>query len=218
MPEEASDPISQASQGVNWLVGLSGAAIGGALAKLDWVLKFPQSGKIAFLIAALFFLLSVLAGVFYAFQLFALKQKKPKLDEEKSKQAPDNDAIANAQNALNHANPKVARFHNAAMGTFAAASIATLFCLGFVLFRSAIPSKPSPAVVNHFSLTNIPVHVGGKLSHFLTQSAKRRGVANDLPGGKLVEFRRVQKFELDGTPQEEVAPPAKLDAKSSEAR
>jgi len=220
MPQEATDPISQASQGVNWLVGLSGAAIGGALAKLDWVLKFPKSGKVAFLIAALFFLLSILAGVFYAFQLFALKQKKQKLDEEKSKQAPDDHAIANAQTALNDANAKVRRFHNATMATFAAASISTLFCLGFVLFRSTIPPKPPPLVVNHFTLTNVPVHVGGKLSHshtFLLNQQSGEVWLMTCRAGKLVEFRRVQKFKLDGTPEAEIATPAKPDANSAAA-
>lgn len=74
MPQEADDPISQARQGANWLVGLSGAAIGGALAKLDWVLKFPSSGQIAFLISAFFFSCRYLVGSFTLFNYLLLNR------------------------------------------------------------------------------------------------------------------------------------------------
>lgn len=221
MPQEADDPVSQARQGANWLVGLSGAFIGGALAKLDWILKFPKSGKIAFLIAALFFLLSILAGVFYAFQLFALKQRKQKLEEEKATQPPDAQAVQTAQTRLEAANDKVRRFHNATMATFALAGVATMFCLGFVLFNSPpTPLPPKPVPPNHFTLTNVPVHMGGRLSHshtFLLNQQTGEVWLMTCRADKSVEFRRVQKFKLDGTPDEET-PPAKPDPKTAGAK
>src|ERR1017187_9639339 len=207
MPQEADDPISQARQGANWLVGLSGAAIGGALAKLDWLLKFPKSGKFAFLIAALFFLLSILAGVFYTFQLFALKQRKQKLEEEKGKQPLDAQAVASAKTGLDDANDKVARFHFATMTTFLLAGVTTLVCLGFVLFNSTsptLPPKSAPIAPNPYPLTNVPVHIAGRLSHshtFLLNQQTGEVWLMTCHADKTVEFRRVQKIKLDGTPE-----------------
>jgi hypothetical protein len=204
MAQEADDPISQARQGANWLVGLSGAAIGGALAKLDWILKFPPAGKNAFLVAAFFFLLSILVGVFYAFQLFALKQRKLKLDEEKGKQPPDAQAVATAETRLHEANSKVARFHNGTMVTFAFGGVATLFCLGFVL-NAPVPPKPAAAASNHYVLNHVLVHAGGRLSHshtFLVDQQTGDVWLMTCRGDKTVEFRRVQKRKLDGTPED----------------
>ncbi len=213
MPQEADDPISQASQGVNWLVGLSGAAIGGALAKLDWILKFPDSGKFAFLIATLFFFLSIVFGVFYAFQLFALKQLKQKLEDEKSKQPrveKDKD-VQEAHAKLVKANDKVKRFHNCTMVTFAGAGIATLFCLYFVLFYSTkppVPPKPTPVASNHYILTNAPVHIGGRLSHthtfLLNQQTGEVWVMTCRPD-QTVAFRRVHKLDFEGRPEDATA-------------
>jgi len=205
MAQEADDPISQARQGANWLVGLSGAAIGGALAKLDWILKFPPAGKMAFLVAAFFFFLSILAGVFYAFQLFALKQRKLKLDEEKGKQAPTQTAIDAAEARLKEANQKVARFHIGTMVTFALAGAATLVCLGFVL-NAPLPPKPAAAASNHYVLNHV-VHTGGRLSHshtFLVDQQTGELWLMTCRADKTVEFRRVQKRKLDGTPEEAV--------------
>ena len=202
MPQEADDPIGQARQGVNWLVGLSGAAIGGALAKLDGILKFPKSGKVVFLIAAFFFFLSILVGVFYAFQLFALKQRKQKLDEEKAKNPPNPANIATAETNLKSANEKVERFHNGTMVTFALAGAATLVCLGFVLLNpDPVPVKP-PVVSNHFTLTNVPVSIGGLAAHTHTFLLNQQ--TGDLwlmtcRADKTVEFKRVKRLKLDGT-------------------
>jgi hypothetical protein len=207
MAQEADDPISQARQGANWLVGLSGAAIGGALAKLDWILKFPPAGKKAFLVAAFFFFLSILAGMFYAFQLFALKQRKLKLDEEKGKQAPTQTAIDAAEARLKEANQKVARFHIGTMVTFALAGAATLVCLGFVLNAPPPPKPAVAAVPNHYVLNHVLVHTGGRLSHshtFLVDQQTGELWLMTCRADKTVEFRRVQKRKLDGTPEEVV--------------
>jgi hypothetical protein len=206
VPQEADDPISQARQGANWLVGLSGAAVGGALAKLDWILKFPRWGKVSLVVAALFFLCSILAGVFYSFQLFSLKQRKQKLDEEKAKQPQVPADVAAAQTRLNGANEKVAIYHYATMGTFTLASIATVFCLGFVLFSPhGEPTKSPPITPNHFALNNVSVQIGGRLSHshtFLLDQQTGELWLMTCRGDKTVVFRRVQKFKLDGTPED----------------
>ena len=210
MPQESTDPISQASQGANWLVGLSGAAVGGALAKLDWVLKFPKWGKIGFLVASLFFMVSILVGVFYAFQLFALRTRKQKLDEEKAKQAPVQADIDAAKEKVSLANKKVAKFHYLTMATFAIACFATVSCLGAVLFQPAAspPPKPSSVAQNSYTLTNLPVHIGGRLSHSHTFLLNRQTGAvwqMTCQKGTLVEFHRVLRTGLNGAPDEKPA-------------
>jgi hypothetical protein len=212
MPTEADDPISQARQGTNWLVGLSGGAIGGALAKLDWILKFPTCGKILFCFAALFFFVSILFGVFYSFQLFALKQRKQKLDEAKARQASAEELKA-PQGDLKSANEKVERFHNFTMGSFALAGLATISCLVCVLLfpNPEPPPTPQPAAVipNHFTLTNVPVQAHGRLLHSHTFLLDEQ--TGDLwlmvcRPDKTVEFKRVQQLNLDGTPASPALP------------
>ncbi len=213
MPQEVTDPISQASQGANWLVGLSGAAVGGALAKLDWVLKFPKWGKTGFLVASLFFMFSILVGVFYAFQLYALKTRKQKLDEERAKQAPVQADIDAAKVKVDLANKKVAKFHYLTMATFAFACFATVGCLGAVLFQPAAPPplKPASVAQNSYVLANLPVHIGGRLSHSHTFLLNRQTGAvwqMTCKKGNLVEFHRVLRTGLDGSPDDDPAKPA----------
>jgi hypothetical protein len=211
MPQEADDPIGQARQGVNWLVGLSGAAIGGALAKLDWVLKFPSHGKVAFLFGGLFFLVSIIFGVFYSFELFSLKLGKQKLDEAQGHWPPDDAAVVSARTELVNSNEKVANFHNVTMAAFALAGIATVVCLGYVLFAPAPSPPPPPKLVpsNHYTLVNAPVYVRGKLSHshtfLLNQQTGEAWLMTCRPD-KTVVFRRVQRLDLNGTPEADVVP------------
>lgn len=113
--------------------------------------------------------------------------------------------VDKAKDKLKEANKKVRRFHYATMVTFALAGVATLFCLGFVLFKSA-PTPLKPAVIsNHYTLTNVPVHIGGRLSHshtlLLNQQTGELWLMT-CRKDKTLEFRRVQNLKLDGTPEE----------------
>jgi hypothetical protein len=220
MPDEADDPIGQARQGANWLVGLSGAAVGGALAKLDWVLKFPTWGKLGFLVGALFFMLSILGGVFYAFQLFSTKLAKRKLDEEKVKQPRVQADLDAATKRLKEANDKVSRFHYLTMGTFAFACFSTVVCLGSVLFHHPPPPPPKPAAVapNAYTLTTVPVHIGGRLSHshtFLLNQQTGKIWEMTCHKGKQVEFQRVLRTGFDGQSDEDPIKPVTEDAKTA---
>jgi hypothetical protein len=221
MAQGADDPIGQASQGANWLVGLSGAAIGGALAKLDWILKFPVWGKIGFLVGASFFMLSILVGVFYAFQLFATRQRKQKLDEEKARNPQVQHDLDEAKTNLDLANKKISKFHYATMITFAFACIATVSCLGAVLFNP-VPSdpKPLPVAQNAYTLGNFPVHAGGRLSHSHTFLLNQQtGVVWQMTctKGNVVEFHRVRRTGLDGLPDDDPVKPATQNDKVREA-
>lgn len=212
MPQEGSDPISHASQGANWLVGLSGAAIGGALAKLDWVLKFPPFGKALFFLASFSFMLSILAGVYYAFQLYALKARKQKLAEELARQPPVDADVQQARTQLDTANGKVRKFHFVAMSTFAVSCFFTAACLVDVLAQNVTLADPSSKAIsastpepNHYTLANVPVHVRGQLSHshtFLLDQLNGRIWQMTCHKGTVVEFRRVLRIGLDGLPDD----------------
>ncbi|HEX4037320.1 MAG TPA: hypothetical protein VHX37_04605 [Acidobacteriaceae bacterium] len=202
MADQAEDTLSQARQGANWLVGLSGAALGGALAKLDWILTFPRFGKIFFLGATVFFLLSILFGVFYSFQLYALKQRKEKLAEAGSGWSPDPTAVATARTNLDNAAVKVERFHIWTMGTFALAGLMTTVSLGFVLFVSPKPlAPPVAAVPNHYSVTTVQVVLpkGQMHSHtlLLDEQTGELWLMQCAPG-KTVEFRQIHRFDFNG--------------------
>jgi len=207
MPSESADPVSQAGLGVNWLVGISGAAIGGALTKLEWILKLPTCGKVVFFIAAFLFLVSMIAGVFYAFELFSLKQRKLDLEQERAKTPPDPAAVSNAEKRLKRANGKTALFHNSTMGSFFLAGVAAVISIFAVLF--ACPPIPTPAAktaaTNHFVLRNVPVHLRGKVSHshtFLLNQQTGEMWLMQCRADKSVEFKRIPLFKLDGTPED----------------
>jgi hypothetical protein len=225
MAEEPTDSIGQAQGRIKWLVGIAITFVGAALAKLDWIQKFSRAAQLASLVAIFFFLLTILFGVFYAFQLVAVSQRRQKLDEAKAKRV--GDEIDKAQDRLDSANEKVARFHGATLLMFIVAGMATVICLGFVLLEpSSKPpsSQPPPAQPNpeksaevtsgHYALINVPVHVHGRLSHSHTF------LLNEKTGDiwlmvcrtdKTVEFKRVQKLKQDGTSEEGMlfSPPLK---------
>ena len=205
MPEQADDPISKASQGANWFVGLSGAAVGGGLAKLEMVEKFPFLGKLFFVIATFFFLWSIVSGIFYYFQLLALAQAKEKLAREEGKEQKDEAAIKAAGGQRQRANDKIRLFHFSAFVTFPLACMATVLCLWFVIFAGT-PVPPSPPVspTNHYSLTSATVFVGGRISHshtFLLDEQSGDIWLMVCQPDKTVEFRRVKRLKLDGTPR-----------------
>jgi hypothetical protein len=169
MPEEKDDPIGKATAGANWFVGLSGAAVGGALAKLDLIQKFPFWGKFWCIVATTFFLWSIVSGVYYYFQLLVLAQTKEKLERAEAGPNPNQTSIDGAKANRDKANEKVGRFFYGAMTTFAMACIATLIGLCFVFFTPSPAPPPPPlkeaAPTNHYSIINVPVHMGGRLLH-----------------------------------------------------
>lgn len=211
MPDQPDDAISRAGQGVNWLVGLSGGAIGGALLKFDWLLKLPYPAKVAFLIAAIFFLASICFGVFYAFQLFAVKQFKDSLEETRKRDPANPASIQEAQTALTGERTKAGNYHNLTMLSFALAGTATIAALYFALFGPPFaPPKPAPLATNKYSITTAQVVRSGRTLHshtFLLNQQTGEVWEMTCRSGKAVEFRRVPKASYDGSPEE---PPATL--------
>jgi len=208
MPSESDDPIKQAGLGVNWLVGLSGAAIGGALTKLDWILKLPKCDKILLFIAAVLLLISIVAGVFYAFELFVVKQRKLRLDEENAKAPPDGTVVNKLKAQLQDAGRKTALYHHTTLGSFFLAGITVVVCFSAVLFYCPpVPEPPKTVLSNHFTVTSVSVTQHGRVTHthtfLLNQQTGQIWLMTCGPDNKSVEFRRVPTFKLDGSPEDE---------------
>jgi hypothetical protein len=194
---EPDDPIGQARQGGIWLVGLSGGAIGGALAKLDWLLRFPFSAKVAFFVAFIGFLVSIYFGVSYVAQLLPLKQlqqKKKDAEEQRKAQA----EIEGIKSELAAANGKASRFHYLTIIPFLVACVSVVVCLCLLLFKpwEIVPSPAAAISPNKYVITNVPVHYHGRLTHSHTLLLDQQtGEVWELTcqNGKIVEFRSVSR-------------------------
>jgi hypothetical protein len=211
-PSDAS--ITQRVQGVNWLVGLSGGAIGGALLKFDWLLKLQPAATALFFAAASLFFSSILCGAYYAFQMFAVGRRRDELDEAKSVWPPDQIRVDSATIEFTRANAKARKYHVATMFTFGLASIATLAALFFALFRPTPGAleKPTP---NKYSLTTAQVYRAGRASHshtFLLNQQTGELWEMTCRKDRTVEFRRVPKTSYDGSAEE---PPMKRGTKTA---
>jgi len=219
MPDpNADDTIAKAGQGANWFVGLSGAAIGGALAKLELVERFPRSGKIFFVLAAGAFLVSIGSGIYYFFQLLTAAQAKEKVDRELARTPQIKAELDAARKERDQENAKLATFHWGAMLSFPFACLMTWFCLICVMLWGLAPdaataAKPAaaaavaaPAPISPFTLVTVPVHEHDRLLHdhtfLLNQQTGAMWLMTCQPD-KSVEFRRVKRLKLDGTPEAE---------------
>jgi len=206
MAADPETPVGQARQGVNWLVGLSGGAVGSALLRLDWVLKFPAVAKWVFLLAATCFLASIAFGVFYAFELFALAQRKESLADlsnpanpEKKDEAARSSEISSAKVKVSDANAKVHRFHDATFGTFVVASLLSIGVFYLVLFdcpdcKTPDPPTPHPAI---YVIDSTLTYVAGKPAHshiFLLNQETGEMWEMVCQKAGLVEFRPVDKL------------------------
>lgn len=203
MPDQPKDSISQTNQSINWLVGLSGGALGGALLKFDWLLKLRFSAKVAFLIAACFFLASILWGVYYAFQMLAVGRFQDDLDKAKAEWPPDDNRINEAKQKVEKATKKAHGFHLKTMVTFLVAGIATIV----VLFLSLLAPPPAETKEvrphpNKFLITTSQIYSKGRLSHshtFLLNQQTGEVWQMICSKDEFVEFRRVNRTNQDGT-------------------
>lgn len=206
MADAPNDATSQLGQGINWLVGLSGGAIGGALLKFDWLLKLSPAAKKSFFAAAIFFFASILCGAYYLFQLFAMRRRKDELDDIKSNWPPDTGEIDQATKAFEKARKKARIYHYLTMLTFGVASIASLFAIRYALFRASnLSEKP---LSNKYLITTALVHLkSGSLHSHTFLLNQQTGEIWELTcrSNGTVEFRRVPKTSYDGSAEE---PPA----------
>ncbi len=206
MPDQqAEDTVGKAGQGANWFVGLSGAAVGGALAKLELVERFPGPAKVCFVLAALLFLCSVVAGIYYFFQLLRTSQAKEKANLEKAKDPQDAAALKAAIEERDAENKKLTQFHYGAMLTFPAACLVTWICLICVLLWGLAPAEPSP---NRYTVIDAAVHENAQTQQDYTFLVDQQSGALWLmepQPDKTIEFKEVKRQQLDGKPEVEGA-------------
>jgi hypothetical protein len=211
--QEAEEASSKAPDAITWLVALLCGALGWLLAKLDFIQKLPSSGRYAFLFAVGLIALSILYGVFYRFQLTAAKQLRRKVDQLKKLLPVDQAAVKaeyeSEQAALDAANNKLGKLHYFTMFLLLLIVGATLRCVYVAMFDvPPAAHEVKKDLSNHYVLINVPVHVGGKLSHshtFLLNQQTGEAWLMSCMGGKTVEFRRVRRLRLDGTPEEDTS-------------
>jgi len=208
--KEDADVIGKARESSNWFVGLAGAAVGGGLAKLDMVEKFPLGAKVFYVLATAAFLWSIVSGIFYYFQLLSLAQAKDKVDQEEKKNPKDQTKLNAATAARVEANKKLSTFHTGTLLSFPFACLFTVACLGLVLFTPTVeankPPVPPPEPSNHFTLVTVPVHASGRLLHdhtFLLDQQQGAIWLMVCQHDKTVEFKRVKQLKLDGTLEDE---------------
>jgi len=202
VPDQPTDSISQRNQSINWLVGLSGGAIGGALLKFDWLLKLRVSARVAFLTAACFFLLSILCGVYYAFQVLAVGRLQDELNEAKAEWPPNEDRTGNVKRRLDKAQDKALSFHLGTMLTFGVAGLATIAVLFIALLAPPVEAKKeTKRPPDKYLISNSQVYIKGRLSHshtFLLNEQTGEVWEMVCRSGGLVEFRRVMRTNHDG--------------------
>lgn len=202
MGTDTDNPISQARQGVNWLVGLSGGAVGGALLKLDWILKFPAGAKWVFVATTVCFLLSIFFGVFYAFELFALAQRKESLSRlSDSTPKGSEEETGKAKEKVESAAAKVRRFHHSTFASFAAASVLSIVVLLLVLFRCPACDAPPPPLAAIYAITSTPVDFDGQSArtHTFLLNQQTGQVWEMRCNGGSVEFRQVLRTPYNGS-------------------
>lgn len=211
MPDDNESLFSKAGQGANWLVGLAGAAVGGGLAKLDDLKKFPTFGKGAVLAATFLFLWAIIFGILYYFETLELAQAKDKLDRAEAKQPRDDAAVNEAKKLRGDANSRIQVFHYGSLIVFVLASMATFAGLCDVIFAATKePPKPlAPPPPNHYTMVNVPVQINGRLSHshtfLLDEQTGDTWLMVCQPNNKTVEFRKVSRLKLDGTPEDDAS-------------
>jgi hypothetical protein len=199
--EKSSDTVGKASQAANWFVGLSGAAVGGALAKLDFVERFPRSAKVFFVLAAGAFLVSTVSGIFYYFQLLAAGQAKERVDREEARNPLNHEALEKAKTERDSANKKLSQFHTETLFSFPVACLMTWLCLMCVLIWGLAPAA---APTNRYTVASATVHENGQTqdnyTFVLDQQTGAMWLMETQPD-KTVEFRKVKRLKLDGTPE-----------------
>jgi hypothetical protein len=197
MPEP-EDAVSQGRQLGIWMVGLSGAALGGALAKLDWLVRFPSPAKVVFLVAFIAFLTSFYYGVVYAQQMLAWKRLDDKRKEAEQNQRPQAE-IDKIRGDIDKASEKAKGFHRLRSIPFLLGCFLVWVCLVILLFMSWEIERPPAAAIpppppNKFLITNVPVHIHGRLDHSHTLLLNQQtGETWELSckNGQLIDFRSV---------------------------
>jgi hypothetical protein len=228
MPDAATgtDTLSVYRAGVTWLVGLSGAAVGGAFLNFDKVAPAPWPIRLIFFLAALAFGISVACGIQYFFWLnYAGNQieKRARIDNAlasatASQQEKDRATAARPEvvEEIRKAWEEIPSWHERTGRAFdTGMGVAGLLLLAGVIWgappktdssaggiQNFLTNPSEPPSANPYEVVLSAVHATphGKEAHtFLLD--KKTGAIWQMKCAKNsddVEFHRIHRFGFDG--------------------
>lgn len=224
-PQDSSkDTVSIYRAGASWLVGLSGAAVGGAFLNFDKVAPAPILIRFIFFFAAVAFGLAVCFGVQYFFWLnYAANQTELKntidrkvVDAETTagEKAALGIRLGGVENEINNAWNQIRAFNFKTQRAFEVGmALAGLLLLAGTIGGAACPkpaesgSQPQPTATNPqpYEIVLSAVHRTrhGREAHTFLLNRNTGGVWQMVcRKSDEVEFRRVHRVGFDGQPEE----------------
>lgn len=157
VPEGSRDTLSVYPPSVTWLVGLSGAAVGGAFLNFDKVSASPWWVRLVFFLAVAAFSVAVYYGVHYIFYLNEVANQTERATliakalqgaSDEQKQKLDAQA-AQANEAIDEAWENVGDAHDYSIPAFGVGMALSVLLLGFAMLAGPLP-KPGEAGTQNF--------------------------------------------------------------------
>jgi hypothetical protein len=228
-PQSSRDTLSVYPPSVTWLVGLSGAAVGGAFLNFDKVSAAPWWVRLVFFLAVAAFSVAVYYGVHYIFYLnevanqteratLIVKALQGASAEQKEKL---NSQAAQANAAIDEAWDNVGDAHDYSIPAFGVGMTLSVVLLGLAMIAGPLP-KPGEAGTQNFisaprdaaspatpafEITQSAIHATGhgREAHTFLLN-KNSGEVWRMICRKRdeVEFQRVHRVGFNGQPEDPV--------------
>jgi hypothetical protein len=215
MPD-VGDAASGYADGVKWLVGISGAAIGGAFTQYEQTWHQPLWVRGLLALDVVLFVISIWAGVNYLLWINAVRRAKERISEidskrtalgeiaseEKKRELDNDEKTSNAK--LTKASQQLPGWHKAYSYSF---SVAVLIAAGilFIAIARPIPKPEAAESPQRFTIVLSAVHSTshGRQAHtfLLDQKTGDLWQMSCDPQGNVVAFRRVSVLDANGRPE-----------------
>jgi len=221
------DTLAVYPPSVTWLVGLSGAAVGGAFLNFDKVSAAPWWVRLVFFLAAAAFSVAVYFGVHYIFYLNEVANQNERTalivkalpgatDEQKLKLSAQ---AEQANEAIDEAWKNVGDAHNYSIPAFGIGMALSVVLLGLAVMAGplpkpgeggtqnfiSVPSDVKSSAAYQFEITQSAVHVTGhgREAHtFLVNKNTGEVWQMRCRGADEVEFHRVHRIGFNDKPED----------------
>jgi hypothetical protein len=215
MPD-VGDAASGYAEGVKWLVGISGAAIGGAFTQYEQIWHQPLWVRGLLALDVVLFVISIWAGVNYLLWINAVRRAKERISEidaertalgdtatdAKKRDLDNNKKPSNAK--LTEAAQQMPRWHKGYSRSFSAAVLIAAGIL-FIAIARPIPKPEAAESPQRFTIVLSAVHSTphGSQAHTFLLDQKTGDLwqmSCDVQGN-VVAFRRVAVLDANGRPE-----------------